>query len=113
MDNFYSHAPRGARPASRSLIRMSGQFLLTRPSRGATRMSVNGSSDTEISTHTPLAGRDATGDAEQKWITISTHTPLAGRDQADRDSEAGFTYFYSHAPRGARPMDQSKSDCSG
>ncbi len=33
-----------------------------------------------ISTHTPLAGRDMTSSAVEKILLISTHTPLAGRD---------------------------------
>ena len=33
-----------------------------------------------ISTHTPLAGRDDFGNAKSEKDKISTHTPLAGRD---------------------------------
>ena len=36
--DFYSHAPRGARPALLPQNRMFQKFLLTRPSRGATRV---------------------------------------------------------------------------
>ena len=57
-------------------------FLLTRPSRGATKITPEAMSALAISTHTPLAGRD----------TISGNTVS---DAAD---------FYSHAPRGARPL---------
>ena len=35
----------------------------------------------EISTHTPLAGRDVEKWCNGKWFYISTHTPLAGRDR--------------------------------
>ena len=56
---FYSHALRGAR--------LNGMIRV-------------GSME-EISTHTPLAGRDGipfSGDIDA--VGISTHTPLAGRD---------------------------------
>ena len=95
-------------------------FLLTRPSRGATDFEFDEETDSIISTHTPLAGRDASASN----IIISTHTPLAGRDRdgqvCRQDSHisthtplAGLDHvlyknqnnnynFYSHAPRGAR-----------
>ena len=79
--DFYSHAPRGARPSSADPPRRRSRFLLTRPSRGATRWRTSG------------AG------AEQ----ISTHTPLAGRDEVRGAAAGGNQDFYSHAPRGARP----------
>ena len=34
----------------------------------------------QISTHTPLAGRDYDVNGQWSVATISTHTPLAGRD---------------------------------
>ena len=62
------------------IYRHYGRFLLTRPSRGATRaLSVHCVGFT-ISTHTPLAGRDAHSLPGLPLRSISTHTPLAGRD---------------------------------
>ena len=59
---FYSHAPRGARRDEIDLGRGKYvQFLLTRPSRGATNMSLCHAAYFCISTHTPLAGRDGCG----------------------------------------------------
>ena len=55
---FYSHAPRGARRESISVIPSLILFLLTRPSRGATRTPFSSITAMNISTHTPLAGRD-------------------------------------------------------
>ena len=56
---FYSHAPRGARRDEIDLGRGKYvQFLLTRPSRGATEVSGTLETERTISTHTPLAGRD-------------------------------------------------------
>ena len=147
--DFYSHAPRGARH-ERFLLSFSVlQFLLTRPSRGATQLALAQGASDEISTHTPLAGRDVerlvyllplsdfyshaprgarlgvtppalsateflltrpSRDATQRVLEvvvcfhISTHTPLAGRDKASAVECCRTMNFYSHAPRGARPM---------
>ena len=79
------------------------KFLLTRPSRDVTSICDLFRIILRISTHTPLAGRDALSDAvlfdaseflltrpsrdvtqyeytNSVTISISTHTPLAGRD---------------------------------
>ena len=42
---------------------------------------------------------------QSEKIKISTHTPLAGRDQNSNPDKGNYMYFYSHAPRGARPLD--------
>ena len=55
-------------------------FLLTRPSRGATQEGLSQKIELQISTHTPLAGRDC--------------IVYQGRNRPYD--------FYSHAPRGAR-----------
>ena len=78
-----------------------------------------------ISTHTPLAGRDeaedlqtirdknfyshaprgarpGVNDDKQREKLISTHTPLAGRDILLLKHLRCSPDFYSHAPRGAR-----------
>ena len=78
------------------------QFLLTCPSRGATGTLDTISFHTDISTHMPLAGRDAIEYAESVVSRISTHMPLAGRDDEERFYDEFSTNFYSHAPRGAR-----------
>ena len=57
-EDFYSHAPRGARPEQCIFWNLYSN----------------------ISTHTPLAGRDAYSAAQHFIVGISTHTPLAGRD---------------------------------
>ena len=55
-------------------------FLLTRPSRGATLSGLPEVDAKQISTHTPLAGRDSNSAFITCGNAISTHTPLAGRD---------------------------------
>gem|GEM_PF-6141318 len=57
---------------------------------------------TGISTHTPLAGRDYSAHSFIPMMAISTHTPLAGRDSDILDESRVKWHFYSHAPRGAR-----------
>ena len=57
-----------------------------------------------ISTHTPLAGRDDQATMQEWNKYISTHTPLAGRDNGWMAVIISCQYFYSHAPRGARPI---------
>ena len=85
----------------------------------------------QISTHTPLAGRDerillARSFKQQflltrplrgatlnpaftrLWKRISTHTPLAGRDLTTISNDANAWDFYSHAPCGARHRCDAK-----
>ena len=57
--NFYSHAPRGAQHGAADFKVNGNQFLLTRPSRGATISILAATPEKLISTHTPLAGRDS------------------------------------------------------
>ena len=75
-------------------------FLLTRPLRDVTVNAYNNILGTVISTHTPLAGRDAETAAKTANEAISTHTPLAGRDQFGWWKTADEFHFYSHAPCG-------------
>ncbi len=79
-NNFYSHAPCGARLDSAVSSSLACSFLLTRPVRGAT----------------------AFLERPAKYQKISTHTPRAGRDQPVRCHLDPFYHFYSHAPCGAR-----------
>ena len=56
--NFYSHAPCGARLFCHPVCSDPSQFLLTRPMRGATSHEALVFRHSQISTHTPHAGRD-------------------------------------------------------
>ena len=101
-ENFYSHAPRGARRLWRASWDPTSKFLLTRPSRGATVHDPAGSGGTEISTHTPLAGRDVPSFAAFSMCLISTHTPLAGRDKVRvRFYRADGRFLLTRPSRGA------------
>ena len=79
-NDFYSHAPCGARPMEKQTPATQHIFLLTRPMRGATRQGPYTLSQPMISTHTPHAGRDSFSCCNFKLFVISTHTPHAGRD---------------------------------
>ena len=98
-----THPSRGATPRSPPAVPFH-KFLLTHPSRGATLANYGCKLWCAISTHTPLAGCDASNRVEinsldafllthpsrgatnqerrlTHLIPISTHTPLAGCDQ--------------------------------
>ena len=80
--HFNSHAPCGARQMSQRVATDLLAFQLTRPLRGATCEHYADFGRVQISTHTPLAGRDPPfRGAILKTSPISTHTPLAGRDR--------------------------------
>ena len=77
---------------------MFSRFLLTRPLRDVTQFLQVDLSPAMISTHTPLAGRDA---ARLDWeyeSGISTHTPLAGRDGCGRRQELHVPGFLLTRP---------------
>ena len=77
-------------------------FQPTRPLRGAT-ITLSFVSDTlNISTHAPLAGRDAQarGDGRLEWI--STHAPLAGRDRKREYNKVREKKISTHAPLAGR-----------
>ena len=78
--NFYSHVPRGTRRCSIGLHGSVMEFLLTRPSRDATKFMLKVAESKKISTHTSLAGRDTALGRMISIRSISTHTSLAGRD---------------------------------
>ena len=77
-----THTPLAGRDGDDQYISGDDEFLLTRPSRGATGVFT-------------LIG---------EYVVISTHTPLAGRDRSVKFRSTTRSNFYSHAPRGARPL---------
>ena len=101
--NFYSHAPRGARHFSDTPYSRHIEFLLTRPSRGATCKRILQFEKMEISTHTPLAGRDTVGAvSHEKPGEFLLTRPSRGATIAIGGAGVYVKNFYSHAPRGAR-----------
>ena len=102
-------------------------FQPTRPLRGATPSIEIRLTDSEISTHAPLAGRDSLRSTLAKSdvnfnprapcgarpfygrrrfliYNISTHAPLAGRDQMLIDEFDPESHFNPRAPCGARRL---------
>ena len=77
-------------------------FQPTRPLRGATQRALHYGLRLEISTHAPLAGRDAARNIALAIIAISTHAPLAGRDGISRVLRDLCNDFNPRAPCGAR-----------
>ena len=55
-----------------------------------------------ISTHAPLAGRDPEAPEATSESTISTHAPLAGRDFRNDSKLYEDRHFNPRAPCGAR-----------
>ena len=58
--------------------------------------------DGHISTHAPLAGRDALGVPPPDVLTISTHAPLAGRDRSGGGCTRAVLPISTHAPLAGR-----------
>ena len=73
------------------------------PLAGRDLLGVDMSNIPQISTHTPLAGRDKYYAYTPCAYAISTHTPLAGRDPQQPENHRNIFNFNSHAPCGARP----------
>ena len=128
---FNPRAPCGARPYCVRVLLFSYIFQPTRPLRGATPRNRPRAVKKLISTHAPLAGRDAAQPGEKRADRhISTHAPLAGRDEAPnqvlnlvlisthaplagRDDRGGLrcklrSYFNPRAPCGARRYPEIK-----
>ena len=78
------------------------KFQPTRPLRGATDIMTVTAQDILISTHAPLAGRDAAHRHGFVVVDISTHAPLAGRDFLLPVHESNYSHFNPRAPCGAR-----------
>ena len=79
-------------------------FLLTRPSRDVTGGIFKWNLMYQISTHTPLAGRDLIAAAVMPTSEISTHTPLAGRDKKPRNRFNTFIAISTHTPLAGRDL---------
>ena len=79
--DFYSHAPRGARHDIDVDVWRQISFLLTRPSRGATAFCCLSRDYRRFLLTRPSRGATNFGLFFATVDFISTHTPLAGRDQ--------------------------------
>ena len=125
---FNPRAPCGARPKCELVHTFPAEFQPTRPLRGATARDAVGLARGEISTHAPLAGRDARifgrgfrhntfqptrplrgatvlSKNDLRLHLISTHAPLAGRDFFRFCYLFKISNFNPRAPCGARPSN--------
>ena len=101
--NFYSHASCEARPLRREQHDLRIIFLLTRLLRGATTSAPQGR-DKQTFLLTRLLRGATTNPAQiQVNLNISTHTPLARRDALVLANLYVISNFYSHASCEARP----------
>ena len=80
------------------------EFLLTRPSRGATEENGNPWDINSFLLTRPSRGATDYACAAGMHKPISTHTPLAGRNEFLLGLQRRLRNFYSHAPRGAQPV---------
>ena len=101
--HFNSHAPCGARHHRIPPCNWHVYFNSHAPCGARHGIIIPDKNSSEISTHTPLVGRDPpTLRRSVLPLAISTHTPLVGRDCAFRPTVGRRRYFNSHAPCGAR-----------
>ena len=104
--NFNSHAPCGARRASKADGFNATGFQLTRPMRGATRhRGREKGTRSYFNSHAPCGARHRHCREGASQNCISTHTPHAGRDSNRSKKRYDCFNFNSHAPCGAqRPV---------
>ena len=86
-------------------------FLLTRPSRDVTCALIHLCGQHNISTHTPLAGRDIFALKANYGYTISTHTPLAGRDMGSPDVRSVQLVFLLTRPSRDVTVIKNEMNC--
>ncbi len=101
-ENFYSHTPHGVQQNAEICLLCTKGFLLTHPSRGATKSIIQYKYFFVISTHTPLTGCNNILYWKGWWRYISTHTPLTGCNTEDCLMVNENIDFYSHTPHGVQ-----------
>ena len=102
-EHFNPRAPCGARLATSVLLLTAARFQPTRPLRGATGQLDKAGVNTEISTHAPLAGRDAGRSASIPSRRHFNPRAPCGARQTYQHCAFLLSYFNPRAPCGARP----------
>ena len=99
--DFYSHAPRGARPYSFTCWSIAPDFYSHAP-RGARHEPYwyPWDPDKNFYSHAPRGARPNEFKTVYQ-LTISTHTPLAGRDRQPRAWKMIFPFLLTRPSRGA------------
>ena len=98
--NFYSHAPYGTWRLLNAAHRHRGIFLLTRPLRDVTHNVWNVYVFQLFLLTRPLRDVTLFTFFLDALLQISTHTPLTGRDFSESSVHSIMFNFYSHAPYG-------------
>ena len=108
---FNPRAPCGARPVEEYEPRAEVVFQPTRPLRGATRLAPDLLDAEGISTHAPLAGRDAAPGRLIPTVEVFQPTrPLRGATMVDRDFIRAVILFQPTRPlRGATVLVQARA----
>ena len=98
-----THTPHAGRDTDRNChICALLRFLLTRPMRGATKVKIIHHRSNKFLLTRPMRGATKPFIYFCGFTIISTHTPHAGRDHSLWSMYWLSSYFYSHAPCGAR-----------
>ena len=97
---FYSHAPYGTWPILSFVFVNYFLFLLTRPLRDVTSFAFASALALQFLLTRPLRDVTFQNHLLLALTNISTHTPLTGRDKLIRFLWSVTLNFYSHAPYG-------------
>ena len=108
-ERFNPRAPCGARPPMTMTSAREVEISTHAPLAGRDAAKQRRDDDDDISTHAPLAGRDVLRLLRLRAKVISTHAPLAGRDFL-RLLKPGEFCISTHAPLAGR--DLSCNFCS-
>ena len=104
--NFNSHTPHGVRRLSLTALRMSEQFQLTHPTRGATPFAVLSQPFGAFQlTHPTRGATDNFSEFIENYRNFNSHTPHGVRPFF-KLCDFKFRYFNSHTPHGVRLLDK-------
>ena len=102
--DFYSHTPHGVQRWKKIIVYPVLAFLLTHPSRGATRPIRNQPLHWSFLLTHPSRGATAVFAPPVLLCGISTHTPLTGCNNEVQSVMLRHKDFYSHTPCGVQRM---------
>ena len=105
---FNPRAPCGARRKEAGEWQDQSVFQPTRPLRGATVPAAGPEGEAIFQPTRPLRGATENPSISYTALTISTHAPLAGRDAYNAKHRIYVTYFNPRAPCGARRLVLSR-----
>ena len=101
VDDFYSHAPCGARLADGKTLTVDGKFLLTRPLRGATGWTEVKVTQYHFYSHAPCGARHSTSAGTRADINFYSHAPCGARQFDVRRNASRYQFLLTRPLRGA------------